>query len=182
MDIATIVENADKNFFIIYAWYKWNTHTLAYRLIGRKIIKIMDPLVLIINLMIFLLFHLNIPVFYKWKEKKKEGDKEKMKHILSCLKGLWLCRSQQTVENSSRDGNTRPPDLPPEKSVCRTRSNSKNWSWNNRLVANWEGVHQGCILSPCLFNLYTEQIMQNARLDEAQAGIKTAGRNINNLK
>jgi len=37
---------------------------------------------------------------------------------------LWLCRSQQTVENSSRDGNTRPPDLPPEKSVCRSRSNS----------------------------------------------------------
>ena len=37
---------------------------------------------------------------------------------------LWLCGSQQTVENSSRDGNARPPDLPPEKSVCRTRSNS----------------------------------------------------------
>ena len=43
-------------------------------------------------------------------------------------------------------------------------------------------VHQGCILSPCLFNVYAEYIMQNARLDEAQAGIKTARRNINNLK
>ena len=42
-------------------------------------------------------------------------------------------------------------------------------------------VHQGCILSPCLFDLYVEYIIQNARLDEAQAGIKTAGRNINNL-
>ena len=45
-----------------------------------------------------------------------------------------------------------------------------------------EGVHQGCILSPCLFNLYAEDIMRNAGLEEAQAGIKTAGRNINNLR
>ena len=43
-------------------------------------------------------------------------------------------------------------------------------------------VQQGCVLSPCLFNLYAEYIMRNAGLDEAQAGIKIAGRNINNLR
>ena len=42
------------------------------------------------------------------------------------------------LENSKRDWNTRPPDLPPEKSICRLRSNSQNWTWNNRLVPDWE--------------------------------------------
>ena len=45
-----------------------------------------------------------------------------------------------------------------------------------------KGVHQGCILLPCLFNLHAEYIMRNAGLDEAQAGIKIAGRNISNLR
>ena len=46
----------------------------------------------------------------------------------------------------------------------------------------WKGVHQGCILSPCLFDLYAEYIIRNAGLEEAQAGIKIAGRNISNLR
>ena len=54
------------------------------------------------------------------------------------------------------------------------------------VIMDWfqigKGVHQGCILSPCLFNLYGEFIRQNAGLDEAQAGIKIAGRDINNLR
>ena len=53
-------------------------------------------------------------------------------------------------------------------------------------TADWfqigKRVHQGCKLSPCLFNLHAECVMQNAGLDEAQAGIKIAGRNINNLR
>jgi len=84
------------------------------------------------------------------------------------------------LENSSRDGNTRPPCLPPEKSVCRSRATVRT-----RHGTDWfqigKGVHQGYILSPCLFNLYAEYIMRNVGLEEAQAGIKTAGRNINNL-
>ena len=46
----------------------------------------------------------------------------------------------------------------------------------------WKGVHPGCLLSPCLFNLYAEYIMRNAGLEEAQAGIKIARRNVNNLR
>ena len=59
---------------------------------------------------------------------------------------------------------------------------SYSWTWNNRLVQIGKGVHQGYILSPCLFNLYAEYIKRNAGLEETQAGIKIAGRNINNLR
>ena len=86
------------------------------------------------------------------------------------------------MENSSRDGNTRPPDLPLEKSVCRSRSKVKTGHETIDWFQIGKGVYQGCILSPCLFNLYAEYIIRNAGLDKAQAGIKTAWRNINNLR
>ena len=85
------------------------------------------------------------------------------------------------VENSERDGNTRPPDLPLEKPICRSGSNRIGHGTTDWFQIG-KGVHQGCILSPCLFNLYAEYIMRNVGLEEAQAGIKIAGRNINNLR
>ena len=63
-----------------------------------------------------------------------------------------------------------------QEATVRTRYKTMDW------FKIGKGVHQGCILPPCLFNLYAEYIMRNAGLDEAQAGIKIAGRNINNLK
>ena len=87
------------------------------------------------------------------------------------------------MENSERDGNTRPPDLPLEKPVyagqeatVRTGHGPTDWFQIGK------GVRQGCILSPSLFNLYAEYIMKKAELDEAQAAIKIARRNINNLR
>ena len=94
---------------------------------------------------------------------------------------LWPCGSQWTVENSSRDGNIRSPYLPLEKFLCRSRSNRTGYGTTDWFQIG-KGVCQSCILSPCLFNLYAAYIRQNAGLDEAQAGIKIARRNINNLR
>ena len=85
------------------------------------------------------------------------------------------------MEDSERDGNTRPPDLPPEKCVCRSRSTRTGHGTTDWFQIG-KAVHQGCILSPCLFNLYAEYIMRNAGLEEAQAENKIAGRNINNQR
>ena len=86
------------------------------------------------------------------------------------------------MENSERDGNTRPPDLPLEKSVCRSGGNSENWTWKNRLVPNRKWSTSRLYIVTCLFNFYAEYVMRNARLDEARAGIKISGRNINNRR
>ena len=85
------------------------------------------------------------------------------------------------MDNSERDGNTRPPDLPlrnlyaGQEATVRT-AHGTDWFQIGKEVC------QGCILSPCLFNFYAEYIMRNAGLEETQAGIKIAGRNINNLR
>ena len=63
-----------------------------------------------------------------------------------------------------------------QEATVRTGHGTTDWFQIRR------GVHQGCIFSPCLFNFYAEYIMRNAGLDEAQAGMKIAGRNINNLR
>ena len=63
-----------------------------------------------------------------------------------------------------------------QEATVRTGQGTTDWFQIGK------GVHQGCILSPCLFNLYAEDIIRNAGLEEAQAGIKIAGRNINNLR
>ena len=80
------------------------------------------------------------------------------------------------MENSERDGNTRPPDLPLEKSLyagqeatVRTGHGTTDWFQIGK------GVPQGCILSPCLFNLYAEYIMRNAGLEEAQLELRMPG-------
>ena len=93
------------------------------------------------------------------------------------------CVDHNKLEKSERDGNARPPYLPPQKSVCagqeatvRTSHETTDWFQIGK------GVRQGGILSLCLFNLYAEYIKWNAGLDEAQAGIKIAGRNINNFR
>ena len=83
---------------------------------------------------------------------------------------LWQINGE-TVEDSERDGNTRPPDCllrnlyADQEATVRTGHGTTDWFQIGKEVC------QGCILSPCLFNLYAEYIMQNTRLDEAQAGI-----------
>ena len=93
-----------------------------------------------------------------------------------------MCGSPQTMENSERDGNARPL-------TCLLRNLYADQEATVRIghgTTNWfqigKGVWQSYILSPCLFNLHAEYIMRNAGLDKAQAGIKIAGRNINNLR
>ena len=86
------------------------------------------------------------------------------------------------MENSESDGNTNHltcllrNQYAGQEATVRTGHGTTDWFQIGK------GVCQGCILTPCLFKLYAEYIMQNPLLDETQAGIKIAGRNINNLR
>ena len=86
------------------------------------------------------------------------------------------------MENPEIDGNTRPPTCllrnlyAVQEATVRTGHGTTDWFQIGK------GVCQGCVLSPCLFNLYAEYIMRNAGLEETQAGIKIAGENISNLR
>ena len=114
-----------------------------------------------------------------------EKAREFQKNIYFCSIGyaqVFNCVDHKTVENSQRDRNIRPPYLPlrnlyaGQEATVRTGHGIMDWFQIGK------GAHQGCILSPCLFNLYAEYIRRNAGLDEAPAGIKISRRNISNLR
>ena len=86
------------------------------------------------------------------------------------------------MKNSERDGNSRPPDLTLENLYAGQEAEVRTGHGTTDWFQIGKGVHQGCTLSPCLFNFYAEYIMRNAGLNEVQAAIKIARRNINNLR
>ena len=117
-----------------------------------------------------------------WVIVKQENSRKTSTSALLTMPKPWLWGSLQTAENSSRD---EIQDYltcllrnlyAGQKATVRTGHGIIDWFQSGK------GVHQGCIFSPCLFNSYAEYIIENARLDEAQAGIKIPRRNINNLR
>ena len=124
---------------------------------------------------------IKLPTSVGSKKKQVNSKKTSTSASLTTLNHLtvWITIN---CENSSRDGNTRPCDLPPEKSFSGQEATVRTGHGTIDWFQIGKGICQGCILSPCLFNLYAEYIMRNAGLDEAQAGVKIAGRNINNLR
>ena len=87
------------------------------------------------------------------------------KNIYFCLidyAKAFDCVGHNKLENSERDGNTRPPDRPLEKPIAGQEATVRTGHGTTDWFQIGKGVHQGCILSPCLFNLYAEYIMRNA--------------------
>ena len=141
-----------------------------------------------------------LQIAVKIREAKSKGDKERNKHLNAEFqriarrdKKASLMDPCEEMEENDRTGKTRdlfkkeigiPEHLTyflrnlyaGQEATVRTGHGTTDW------LQIGKGVHQSYILSPCLFNLYAEYIMRNAGLEEAQAGIKVAGRNINNLR
>ena len=104
-----------------------------------------------------------------------EKAREFQKNIYFCFidyAKAFDCVDHNTLENSERDGNTRSSHLPLEKPLCRSGSNSENWTWDNRLVPNRKRSTS---------RLYHPAYL-TYMLEEAQVGINVAGRNISNLR
>ena len=114
-------------------------------------------------------------------KKQESSRKTSISALLTMPKPLtvWITRNWKILKEMGI------PDHPTcllrnlyagQETTVRTGHGTTDWFQTGK------GVHQGCILSPCLFNFYAEYIMRNDGLEEAQAGIKIAGRNINNLR
>ena len=122
-----------------------------------------------------------LPTFIGSSKKQESSRKIPTSALLTVSKPLtvWITTNWKTLQEMGL------PDhltcllrnlYAGQEATVRTGHRTMDWFQIGK------GVHQGCILSPCLFNLYEEYIMWNARLDEAQAGIKIARRNISNLR
>ena len=113
---------------------------------------------------------------------KKQESFRKTSTFALLITPKTLCGTQQTVEYSERDGKAELLTYllrnlyAGQEATVRTGHGTTDWFQIGR------GVGQSSILSPCLFSIYAEYIIRNAGLDEAQAGIKIPGRNINNLR
>ena len=114
--------------------------------------------------------------------KKQESSRKTVLLLYWLCWSLWLCGSQQTFENSSRDGNTNHLTCLLRNLYAGQESTVRAGHGTTFQFQIGKVVHQGCMLSSCLFQLHAEYILRNAGLDEAHAEIKIAGRNINNLR
>ena len=115
--------------------------------------------------------------------KKQESSRKHLFLLYWLCQSLWLCGSQSKNWRILKEMGI------PDHLTCLLRNlyaGQEATVRTGRGTTDWfqigKAVRQGCILSPCLFNFYAEYIMRNAGLEEAQAGIKIAGRNINNLR
>ena len=124
---------------------------------------------------------IKLPTFVGSQKKQENSRKTSTSALLTMPKPLtvWITTNWKILEEMGI----------PDHLTCLLRNLNAGQEATVRTghgTTDWfqigKGVRQGCILSPCLFNFYAEYIMRNAGLDEAQAGIKIAGRNLNNLR